>query len=467
MFAAAILTLSLYSPIGALDADEPRPKALLALESYRRTHMSKGKVEWSRYLRHKGKPAVRHYTCRFAGDQHWFTNRGDDEGVVGVFAPDNSPVKGRADILMLEDGTRWRSDGRSLMAKVYPAERNRTDSAIMTDIRAMDVSVQFESFRDLHSALWRSGLEKKGRIQYRESREGELHVVVASCRNADNRRIEHAWWLDPRRGWCAVRSEYRVDGKVVKHTRAKRRKFGDVWLPEEIEFFWEEVADKPFQRIKVHSARFDDALPDSFAPADIGVETGTNVIVQPTSTQPARMLSWAGEKGIDKDEFSRKLTAGELKRGPNFMRNLQKRDPRVKFEDVIIASRKASGPAPGTAAHAQQIFDDKWDRYLKDFIKTHGLSTTQTEAANSILSDCRRLAEGHFAVHKREIEAFFKRIAKPKGTDPNSIQKDRARLIGPIDDLFEKRLKPRLNGLLTSEQRRRMLEATGQSAAGG
>ncbi|MFQ5422817.1 MAG: hypothetical protein ACE5F9_02430 [Phycisphaerae bacterium] len=338
------------------------------------------------------------------------------------------------------------------------------------------MSVEFKWFSQVHTALWKNGLQKNGTVTYDETVEAGLHIVTATARTADGHAIEYVWWLDPQRGWSPVRTEFRLDGEWIKQARIKVKNFDGVWFPTTILRFakWHANGHNPSSDIVIDSVRMDDSLADSFGPADIGVEVGTNITYADTHSRKAHWLMWDGTRGIDPMEFARKLAAGELKRGPNFMRAIGRAEETSGHQPPRAPT---AGRAKELSAEAVvQIVSDEWDRYVRQFIARHGLSATQTESAMAVLTDCRREAERYVAAHKKDFATLglpsdrrrspkraeqLRRLQKyyaikppPAGRASDPKREDaRRRLYAPIHAIFEHRLKPRLDALLTAEQR--------------
>ncbi len=454
-----------------------RPKALLALEQYRSRHFRKGEVQWSVRGVYNALDVV-NFTSRFTVRSLLLVNRGDDSGTVAFDRRSARPMKGRKYYLLNQEDGAWITDGESVTIKHYPQETTAPPpDDIFHDVRAVDLSPNGKWYKSVHHALWKSGIEKHGRVTYEERIEAGLHVVTATARTADGHHTEFVWWLDPKRGWSPVKTQHRRDGELVSHTRVRVKDWNGLWFPEHLERFWRyyEKGSKPTTEITIHSVRLDDSMPDAFGPVDLGAEVGTNITVTATPSTPAHYLGWDGTKGIDPDEFSRKLAAGELKRGPNFMRAIGRttrpsghRTPRVP------KAERAKGLFPEVLV---EIVSDEWERYVRQFIERHRLSDTQTESARAVLADCRKEAEGYVAGHKKDFAALglpsdrrrrspkraeqLKRLEKYYGIKPPPAgrasdprrEEARRRLYAPIDAIFEHRLKPRLEALLTAEQR--------------
>ncbi len=441
----ALLMSIAFSLVGT-DSVNAAPKALLALEQYRARHLRRGDVHWTVRLPQGQQLSLAHYHSRFTNGDHIIINRGDDEGYVGLNMQ-NERVKGRVVMMRQRDGTMWMTDGASVAADVWPADSLMPPLAMFADVLSLDVVVEtrlFARFQDLHTALWKSGIEKRGSVSYHESSQNGVHMVSAEVRRPDGRKIEYLWWLDPKRGWGPVKTEYRQDGKVVEHTEITPKDWGGVWFPSVILQFRTayENGRKPYREITIDSAKFGGSLPTSLGPREIGIETGTNIHVYATRKKPYHSLNWDGTKGIDPDEFSRKLAAGKLKRGPNFMR--------------WVTHGRTAGAAGAASAAGGSLTTvvDEWERYVRRFIRERDLSGEQRHGAMAVLDDCRKEAEGYVAARRRQFDDLARRAEKvAAGVKDPKLSDARRRLYAPIDAIFDHRLKPRLEALLTAEQR--------------
>ncbi|MEW6250397.1 MAG: hypothetical protein AB1716_07105 [Planctomycetota bacterium] len=130
---------------------------------------------------------------------------------------------------------------------------------------------------------------------------------------------------------------------------------------------------------------------------------------------------------------------------------------------------------PATAISAGD-FESQWETYVREFIQKHDLTEPQQQKARVILQDCQQTARRQMQRSKPEIERLDKRTQalnqsddKDKLKQLQEIQQAKAKLLAPIDEIFEKRLKPRLDRLLSPKQRAAAADKNrpGQPAAAG
>ena len=128
---------------------------------------------------------------------------------------------------------------------------------------------------------------------------------------------------------------------------------------------------------------------------------------------------------------------------------------------------------PGKAS-SKTDFESEWDRYVKEFIEKYELNDEQTQKANSVLEDCKSQANGYLASRKAKIELIDKQLAelrtskdKNKAAQTKKLSEQRQEMLAPIDQIFEKQLKPRLDRLPTRAQRKAGDEKAAKGKRGG
>jgi hypothetical protein len=126
---------------------------------------------------------------------------------------------------------------------------------------------------------------------------------------------------------------------------------------------------------------------------------------------------------------------------------------------------RGAGPAPSQPAHGGSDFS-QWEAYVREFIQKYQLDDGQTERALSYLKDAQEAARRIIQRTKSEIEQLDKKLAglgESKDADKlkemTEINARRTKLLEPINDIFEKQLKPRLEKLPTQKQRQAADEA--------
>lgn len=101
-----------------------------------------------------------------------------------------------------------------------------------------------------------------------------------------------------------------------------------------------------------------------------------------------------------------------------------------------------------------------WSAYVESFVKSHALNAEQATAARGILNDCVAKARAYLEAHEPEMRALASEIETAIAFRALSPAERRKKLLSPlksrkpIDAIFDHQLKPRLEALLTADQRR-------------
>jgi hypothetical protein len=125
---------------------------------------------------------------------------------------------------------------------------------------------------------------------------------------------------------------------------------------------------------------------------------------------------------------------------------------------------------PGTTAPSSPRggtdFESQWEAYVREFIQKYQLDDGQTERALSYLKDAQEAGRRVIERTKAEIEQLDKKAlamgdskAPDKLKELNELSARRTKLLEPINEIFEKQLKPRLEKLPTAKQRQAAEEA--------
>ncbi len=107
---------------------------------------------------------------------------------------------------------------------------------------------------------------------------------------------------------------------------------------------------------------------------------------------------------------------------------------------------------------ASKNFESEWEKYVNDFIQRYQLDEAQQQRAQTILKTCQEQATNHMTRKKAALD-HLDRLEKDladapdKATRAKEINEKRQKLLDPINQIFEKRLKPRLDKLPTRAQR--------------
>jgi len=143
-----------------------------------------------------------------------------------------------------------------------------------------------------------------------------------------------------------------------------------------------------------------------------------------------------------------------------------------QLPDRRSAAPGATSPAapigPGAAAARQPptVYPagvdplSQWEAYVRDFIQRYQLDEAQTARANAILKECQEAANRLIERRKAEFERIDKQLQElSQSPSPDKIKQltelneRRNKLLEPINEIFEKQLKPRLEKLPTRAQK--------------
>ncbi len=133
-------------------------------------------------------------------------------------------------------------------------------------------------------------------------------------------------------------------------------------------------------------------------------------------------------------------------------------------------SGRTPARGPGSVPGGTE-FESQWEAYVREFIQRYRLDEAQTQRANAILKDCQDQANRHIQRCKSELEQLDRKLTdlgqskeggKDKIKELSEINEQRNKLLAPINEIFEKQLKPRLERLPTRAQR----QAAQQSGPG-
>jgi hypothetical protein len=412
-------------------------------------------------------PTRRFFTWRCAGNAYLVTHQGNEEGVViepwrnSDGTPRQSPTTYDPRHFLYLDDQVWHSAAWERKAQVWPGQT--APSHDLFDWR--QVGLNPTALDRSWDAVVRESIEQGAPPpEYSARQEEGLHVVTARALES-----EVTWWIDPQRHWSVVRTAYTHSGERVLEHRFTLGQFNGHWFPARIEVL-SGGESEPRRVWEVLYAEFNlPTHPRQLGPADIGIEPGRPVGVYEKPDAPGQRAYWDGAQLISPEEFVQRRQAGELLSGPALVR--QRARDMARIERLVqLAERGLIDPStlpPHLAARfareraqVARSFETVWEQYTREFIQRHGLDHDQSQKAWAICRDCQELAREYVARHRETIEKLEKRLAE-KAAGPvsqpvaDSAVRELAELLRPIEQIFEERLKPRLERLLTREQSQR------------
>jgi hypothetical protein len=424
--------------------DEVVPDALVKMDQGRR-HLQTGMLNYSEeaWWGEPERPAhyFNHTTGIFAGNDRIVVQRGDEEGVVRRTA-DGQPGESGPIRTLFGAGRLWRNEEARYHAEAYARE---TPNTLVADLRALGTSGGFFTGGAEYVSPWVLAGPSQ-RTRYHEDVENGLAVVTAEREDGWTQQ----WWIDPQRGWQPVRSRLvRPDGGW-QESRSALKSFDGIWYPEKVQYYdsaWKggKEAENMFRIFQAEFNRADQ--PRTLTPADIGITPGTALEMHDRNQLPI-----PGEAGF-----------------------FDGRDvvPMSQYLAQRAASHEAALKQPGAAtqpvgdpnACAGRIermmhFESEWEAYTRRFIEKYQLDADQTTKARQVLSTCQTHANAYMTRRKGDIEKLQKELAGLKDLETSQRAAKAAavadvleKLGQPIEQIFERQLKPHLESLPTRKQR--------------
>lgn len=383
---------------------------------------------------------IRNYAMTLAasGDRMQVDN-GDDEGVVIRDQNGDIGLNGKdARRALAADGRLWWHTDGALDGTAFEPEAPNTSTP---DARALGLSAGM-SYLSLADTVFKD-FSPSGKRTYTAERDGDLWLVTGHSEGTSYR-----WWLDPARDWNPVRIVTFTPARTVAESRIELQKLDGIWYPSLIQTYRGAYAPNaaPLETIQVLTAEFNRPNhPTTLSPIDIGITDGMSLGVW-NEQGPT------GERGTFRDgEF---MTQREM--------------------EARAAAARDGEPERMTAGRMRSALarpESLWERYVRLFIQKHALDDEQRQQAWRILKDCQSEAQSYLARKRGDIESITARIqdAEAAKTPPAQamLPSFEARLIElgkPVDRIFEERLKPRLEKLLTPAQRQRATSAPSAEA---
>ncbi len=431
---------------------QSRPQALENLQR-QRDALQTATIEFS-WQNHRDFSWPRFYTGRLANQDEIAIDRGDPDGLMRASDGSVNPAQGvpRLTLKLEEETWIYESDGM----RAREEEECRLAEHIHR-LRTLGASYH-NSYSDLHDTLWRDRVSQPGARSYSEEVRDGLDVVTCET---DYGTI--TWWIDPRRGWSPVRVVLRQHGEVVAESRSTLKQFGGVWYPDMVLFFSKGYKDgqEPLETVKVHAARFNKPEhPQRFTPAGIGVEAGMTV-EKVNADQTIEVRVFDGTKAVSQAEFNRRYRAGEIELGPTFLRSLAQADAReAQREAARQEPAKPIERAESSSAWdgVQHLVESEWAAYTRRFVVRLKLDDEQSQKAWLILRQCQELADKHIKSHEADFERLDRPLQAAREADDakelSALEQRRAKLMEPMNLIFEEKLKPRLDAIPTRAQRR-------------
>ncbi|MGE0479434.1 MAG: hypothetical protein AB7Q17_03075 [Phycisphaerae bacterium] len=355
---------------------------------------------------------------------------GDDEGVYRR-DESNEPVAARfqnPEATLWMDGAMWQHEARAVQARVWNAERRALFQ--LFDFRRIGFNPGSD-YESLDAAIRREGLPP---LQYDSEMDSDLFHVRAAGQTGDVH-----WWIDPARNWNIVRTRAELpDGTILGEQEYELRRFDGHWFPARIvDYAGGKSTGRICQDVRIVAAEFDrPEHPQVLTPESIGIEPGTllqYMLLDPPTAAPV----WDGSAVVSMTEFYDRVRDGEAALGPTLLRERA----RVVARSERLARVEAAGAGVIERVTWRDI-DAAWERYTRRVANRFKFDDAQTETSLRVLHDCQEQACEHIEKNRQELEAL-----KP------DEKARRTRLLLRLDEIFDRRLKPRLAEIPNKEQR--------------
>lgn len=409
-----------------------------------------------------GRTLIRRYSHRCAPGRVVLTHRGNEQGVV-LPGPDGSHVPGTLQTplhYLYRDGAVWTHQEQDLLAEYLPAE------GYVWDARMIGISYSRHTGNDIYRTVLGETDRAQPPRKYSVRTEGNLRVVTAE---RENERVE--WWLHPKCGFQPVRVAYYENDRLSMETRSDLYEMDGYWFPRAVHEYKSHYRDgtEPAYSITVASAEFNHPdHPREFTPDDIGIGIDTTQVMRKDLN--GRVLEIGVYNGVGyRTHDERAVERGVVPPSAT--------QPDISAGATDIQSPRAS-PRVGSTP---RMWESAWRKYTREFIERCQLTDDQAQKAWAICRDCEQRAHAYVERHKDKFDDLDRRTAALRSTSsapaatpraapaaekPSSaggasntaaehqeLAADRARLLEPIDEIFERQLKPRLEALLTRAQR--------------
>lgn len=378
---------------------------------------------------------------RFAGANSVCTDRGDRDGVV-VLDTSGAPAKTSTQTprSYLRDGDKgWIKEEGAKGGEMFPT----AGGAMAPEWRALGLS-SGTIYAPLEQYVERE-LENPALIaEYSETADGAQRLVTACLKGGG----EYRWWIDPARGWSVTRCQFHFDGRLSAECRVDLGQFDGVWFPARVRSFRGPAGQQKETEYVIRTATFNrPEHAQRLTPETIGIIPNETPLIGHVVENG--MLRQVGSGFYDGQGFV------------TFEEHLSRRKAAREAAGGGAATAGTVGVATGQVQpRVKFVPESEWEAYTRKFIETHKLDEGQRNAALAILKDCQERGRSYVDSRRERFEQLEKdkaglgKLSGEERTKRTTLLDQRERdLRRPIDQIFERQLKPRLEKLLTARQR--------------
>lgn len=446
------------------------PESLARLRDAR-SALASGTVHWSQTHHLFGHGRELNYISRYARNGDRINEmRGDAEGWV-EWGPSGSPVSKIPQLYLVASDSIWHRGDGDPVADLwrFPAEISESDGANPPPPPNWTPDLRWLGIAPSPEAAFMAGADWFAELDPGTGPDGRPGIVWSETRRGRHVELEAAmasgttirWTIAPDKDWNAEQIVVRDAEGIQYELVCELAQFGEIWFPHRVTLHGNGVLATT---VVVHEAQFNQpGDPEAFEPADIGIEPAFNVSPQNFRIPGEAILVWDGDTLVTIEEWKVMVASGLREAGPTMQaRRRGEINPyytpeqveRIRLRRALLAKE---GPATGA------LLAD-WERYVRDFIVRHQLDADQTARALDILQRCQRKAHAHLDRHADRITRAHDEAAGADESVPAhrraAAEAEIAKRIAPLGEIFENELKPRLDALLTDEQRKHMTPAS-------
>lgn len=297
-------------------------------------------------------------------------------------------------------------------------------------------------------------------INYRVEVSGDQVLVIAQSpgRSGESRSNEIRYWLDPLQDFAITQVEVWTENRCVRRNMIENARYNDRWFPVRVAEFVNE--DKHPQTVwRIAAAEFETTnCPSVVTPADIGVQVGTWVSANSPRRERAGSFVWDGRGLSTAASVRERVASGELAYGLDFSDEFERANNGEDIDNTVQQRAAArlkqywwTWPTP-TSAASDKPTPRLWEAEVSAFISRYNLSTEQAQRAWIIHSDCVATLEHWIRRHRTSLEKEGQKSSDKFSTamqSPTKLALERL-----LSETLEEKLRPRLETLLTRNQRK-------------
>ncbi len=361
--------------------------------------------------------------------------RGDDEGVLGRDVFGYPVIVGGAKTLIQGDRV-WLKKESSTGAELAPRGTYNFGGEIYfwgnLDLRTIGMAPTWDALEgQAVTGVLRTYL--RDATGFDVQRTGSIYEVTAHFANGN----EVTYEIDEARGWNATRIGG-VDHRGTWSCDVELAQANGAWFPTRALL---RRGDEVLTEWVVSEARFnapDD--PAGFTPEAVGLETAMQVDIRGRPSAQNETMHWDGEKVVSGSEIKRRLAAGDLQRGPTLVDSADGFDA---WEPLRVRCQVSAG--------VLRSWVSAWEYYVVTFCKRYQLEPEQIQSAYRCLRAARDRADNYIRRSAPEFQQLQDRYASGKMTSRDA-KKKMIELREPVEEIFEKNLKPCLEKIPTRAQ---------------